>query len=98
MQKGQTQNTEIFAPFHAACCEGRSLLRAWGQERSREEWTWLKIALAETSLGQAKENMEEQQELVPWSRTPLSHIWDPPRSISSPYRYSSLLMYFPFTN
>lgn len=44
--------------------------RAWGWERNREGWTWLKIALAEASLGKAKENVEEQQELVPWREAP----------------------------
>lgn len=52
--------------------------RAKGQEKSREGWIWPKTALAETSLGKAKENMEEQQELAPWSRTPLPQRWDPP--------------------
>lgn len=46
MQKGQTQNKDMFAPFHAPCCEGRSLLPSLGTGKKQE-----RMDVAENSPG-----------------------------------------------
>lgn len=87
------QNKDMFAPFHAPCCEGRSLLPSLGTGKKQERMDVAENSPGWDKPGKGKAKHRRAAGFGPMEQNPLPQRWDPPRSMSSSNTLPSLCIF-----